>query len=177
MEENLIIYDRLERETEKAWAAFQYYRNLGSTRSHAKVADGLGKSKQMVYRWSRQHNWAQRVSQWDQRVEAVSTRQHLMDRQAARIRQLRIASKMQGLGEGQIDKHAELAETTDGPILEADKASKIAAEGIKIERLIHGEPTDINENRNTDIDWSRLDAEEIQVFKALVIKLKGNQDE
>lgn len=177
LEDNPIIYSRLEKETDKAWEAFQVYRDFGKKRSLAKVADKLNKSKTIIARWSTLYNWVNRISQFEQTVDSVSTRQALMDRQAARIRQLRIANKMQGLGESQIDKHAELAEKADAPILEADKASKIAAEGIKIERLIHGDPTEINENRNTDIDWSRLEAEEIKVFKALVIKLKGDQNE
>lgn len=176
-EEKVISYDRLEDETPKAWEAFQVFIELGDGRSKNQVGNRLGKSWTLIDRWAKKYHWEERIALWNRKVNGTVIRQRLLDKQAAKLRQLRIASKMQGLGEGQIDKHAELAKTTEGPILEADKASKIAAEGIKIERLIHGEPTDINENRNTDIDWSRLDAEEIQVFKALIIKLKGSQDD
>jgi hypothetical protein len=101
-----------------------------------------------------------------------------MDRQAARIRHLRSLRKQQDFAEDQIDKHIQRAEDLgDIHHVDADKAAKIENDAMKMERLIHGEPSEINENRNTDIDWSRLDAAEIKVFKALVIKLKGGEGE
>lgn len=175
--ENDIDCNRLEGESNICFDAYVLFRDAGKTRKQADIARKLNKSPSLVNRWARLYRWKERVSIWDQRVNAVATRQKLMDRQAARIKASRIANKMQDLGEGQIDKHIELAEKADGPTMEADKGSKIAAEGIKIRRLLDGDPTEINENRNTDIDWSRLEAEEIKIFKALVVKLKGESDD
>lgn len=173
-----IIYNRLEKETDKAWEAFQIYRDFGKKRSLSKVADKLNKSKTIIARWSTRNNWVNRISQYERTVDSVSSRQALMDRQAAKIRHLRALRKQQDLAEDQIEKYIDrAADNPDKPIIDADKAAKIENDAIKMERLIHGDPTDINENRNTDIDWSRLDAAEIKVFKALVIKLKGDSDD
>ncbi len=55
-------------ESPEAYAAFRAYRDLGSERSTAKVARKLGKSKQLMDRWSSRHGWVARAAAFDARV-------------------------------------------------------------------------------------------------------------
>ncbi len=56
-----LMFERQERESAKAFAAFKTYLELGPERSLAVVADKLGKSKTMIERWSRRFDWPARV--------------------------------------------------------------------------------------------------------------------
>jgi hypothetical protein len=48
-------------ESAKAFAAFSTYLNLGAQRSLEAVGRKLGKSKALMERWSKRHNWVARV--------------------------------------------------------------------------------------------------------------------
>jgi hypothetical protein len=54
-------FEQLPRESNKAFAAFKTYLDLGPQRSLALVADKVGKSKTMVERWSRRTDWPARI--------------------------------------------------------------------------------------------------------------------
>lgn len=55
-------FDRLPRESVKAYTAFRVYLDLGPQRSLAATAAQVGKSKRMMEKWSRRHGWSSRVS-------------------------------------------------------------------------------------------------------------------
>ncbi len=50
------------KESDKAFAAFSLYLNMGPERSLAAVAAKLGKSKTLMERWSHRHGWVDRVA-------------------------------------------------------------------------------------------------------------------
>ena len=54
-------FERLPKESAKAFAAFRAYLEMGPERSLAAVAARLGKSKVMMEKWSRRHRWVERV--------------------------------------------------------------------------------------------------------------------
>ena len=54
-------FEQKERESNKAFAAFSIYLNLGPERSLATVAKELGKSGTLLGRWSAKYDWAARV--------------------------------------------------------------------------------------------------------------------
>lgn len=58
-------WERQTGETAKAYRAFSIYRDQGSDRSLASVAQELGVSKQHIESWSRQNGWVERVTAWD----------------------------------------------------------------------------------------------------------------
>ncbi len=58
-------WERREVETDPAWAAFRAYRDMGLERSLAKVAEDLGKSLQLMERWSSKHRWVMRSTAFD----------------------------------------------------------------------------------------------------------------
>lgn len=61
----LELWDRREAESPEAFEAFRAYRDLGVGRSIRKVAEQLDKSRQLVGRWSADHDWVERAGAWD----------------------------------------------------------------------------------------------------------------
>ena len=57
-----LMFEQQPKESAKAFAAFKTYLDMGPERSLALVAAKLGKSKVMMERWSRKHDWGNRVS-------------------------------------------------------------------------------------------------------------------
>jgi hypothetical protein len=55
------IFERQERESAKAFAAFSVYLGLGSERSLEAVAQKVTKSSRLVKRWSSRWQWGERV--------------------------------------------------------------------------------------------------------------------
>lgn len=56
-----LAFERQEKESEKAFAAFSIYLSQGTGRSLAKVAAKLGRSKVMMEKWSRRWDWQGRL--------------------------------------------------------------------------------------------------------------------
>lgn len=56
-----LVFEQQPRESNKAFAAFKTYLDLGAERSLAVTADKLGKSKRMMEKWSRKFDWTARV--------------------------------------------------------------------------------------------------------------------
>jgi hypothetical protein len=57
-----LMFEQLPKESNKAFAAFRTYLDLGPQRSLATTAARLGKSKVMMERWSRKYDWCSRVA-------------------------------------------------------------------------------------------------------------------
>lgn len=57
-------------ESAQALEAFVCYRDLGAARSIVAVSQQLGKSKTIIDRWSRTHNWVERCRQHDEAIAA-----------------------------------------------------------------------------------------------------------
>ena len=56
-----MTFEQQERESDKAFAAFKTYLELGAERSLALAATKLGKSTTLMERWSRKFDWPARV--------------------------------------------------------------------------------------------------------------------
>jgi hypothetical protein len=56
-----MMFEQQERESNKAFAAFKIYLELGPERSLSAVAEKLGKSKTLIERWSGKYDWPARV--------------------------------------------------------------------------------------------------------------------
>jgi hypothetical protein len=64
-------WERQEGESPKAFHAFCLYKDAGSERSLTKVAQLLNVSKQLLGRWSSQHQWVRRALAWDDHQHRV----------------------------------------------------------------------------------------------------------
>jgi len=69
-------WERLETESEPAWAAFSAYRDMSPQRSTRVIAARLGKSTAIIQRWSSKHSWIRRVAAFDRRVDDRRRREH-----------------------------------------------------------------------------------------------------
>jgi hypothetical protein len=58
-------WERQPHDTDRAFEAFEVYRALGTSRSLAKAAERLGKSTQLLERWSKRDRWLERVYAYD----------------------------------------------------------------------------------------------------------------
>ncbi len=65
------LFEQQAKETTKAFEAFTIYLNLGPARSLAAVGRKVGKSKALMERWSKRHNWVVRVEAYVQHMAAM----------------------------------------------------------------------------------------------------------
>ncbi len=59
------LYERQDRETDRAWQAFQIYLSLGPSRTPGKTAKQLGVSRPTVNRWLYNFDWKSRAEAYD----------------------------------------------------------------------------------------------------------------
>jgi hypothetical protein len=59
-------------ESAPAFAAFKVYRDMGSSRSQVKVAEKLGKTRQLLSQWSMKHSWMARVRAWEREQDRLT---------------------------------------------------------------------------------------------------------
>lgn len=154
---------RAENESDPAHGAFLRYRDMGHERSLAKVARELGKSKQLMERWSRRWRWRQRVDAWQRdadvtlllaRNEEIRISSERQARQATTaitammLPHLALATRLREdpelvnlMATGSVDRLLSLAARTAGPIVSLMQA----------ERLARGEPTEIRHTRTEGV--------------------------
>ena len=61
-------WERQKGESAQAFEAFFLYLEMGADRSIRAVSQELGKSKTLIDRWSRTHNWVERCRAWDNQI-------------------------------------------------------------------------------------------------------------
>ena len=66
------LFEQQPRESAKAFAAFSLYLGLGDERSAQAVAHKLGKSDQLIRRWSAQHRWVGRVDAYAKHLAGIA---------------------------------------------------------------------------------------------------------
>ena len=159
-------WERQFDESRKAFEAFVVYRDMGPTRSQEKVARELGKSAQLMARWSSKWSWVERVMAW---VDE-------QDRQA-RLAQTEAVEKMN-------DRHAKMAAALTGKVVEKLQQvtpeeikkmnfvslSRLLEVGVKVERQARGEAGEIVNDRvdaEVDTPLSHLTTEELEELERI----------
>ena len=158
-------FEQQERESNRAFAAFRTYLELGPERSLATVAERVGKSKTMVERWSRRFDWPARV-------EAHAA--HVADAERRAIEALAVERAVEwdkvheAVKIAEWQRHKKLIALADEMIArwEKNKAKCGTLEGIarvlelatKLGRLAAGMPTEVKEVNTTvkatiDVEW------------------------
>ena len=66
-----LAFEQQRKESDKAFAAFSLYLSQGPERSLAKTAAKLGRSKVMMEKWSRKHDWLARVMAYNEHMALV----------------------------------------------------------------------------------------------------------
>lgn len=94
-------WERREGESAKAFEAFSVYLYMGTDRSLREVAEKLGKSRALIERWSRTHEWVKRATAYDDDVRRKAASQaHAQAIQKSRNmadRHIKIALEMQSV--------------------------------------------------------------------------------
>jgi len=75
-----MVFEQLPRESNKAFAAFKTYLDMGPARSLAAVCDKLGKHRTQLERWSRKFDWHGRVTARDAHLAELE--RHAIERLA-----------------------------------------------------------------------------------------------
>jgi hypothetical protein len=84
-------WDPQSGEGSQAFAAFRAYLELGAARSIPRAARTIGKSSQLLHRWSTQHGWVKRALAWDAHLAQQRDESKAADRRELVRRRLRRA--------------------------------------------------------------------------------------
>ena len=178
-----LVFEQQARESNKAFAAFKTYLELGPERSLVTVAERVGKSKTMMERWSRRFDWPARV-------EAHAA--HLAEAERKAIEGLALEKAVEwhkvheAVKVAEWQRHKKLIALADEMIArwEKNKAKCGTLEGIarllelatKLGRLAAGMPTEVKEVNTTvkatiDMEW------EIAIRKAYGPRIEDRKAE
>lgn len=139
-------YERQKGETKKAYEAFTIYRDLGIDRSIRKVAQKLGKSQQLMSRWSSQYNWVERAQAYDDEMDRLAILENEKERKEMLKEHNSIARKF-------LEKVKQGADAVKPETMTPNELAKWLEIAVKIERLSRGESTDISEiNHSGEVD-------------------------
>ena len=173
------MFEQLDRESDKAFAAFKTYLELGAQRSLARVAAEHRKSKTLMEQWSRRHSWTARIQAHSAHVAGVERQaieslamEKAVDwskvHEAVRVAEWQRHKKLIALADEMIarwEKNTAKCGTLEGIARVLDLATKLG-------RLAAGMPTEVKEVNTTlkatiDVDW------EIAIRKAYGQKAEG----
>ncbi len=159
------------RESSQSLEAFTLYRDMGSERSTAKVAQQCSKNKSLIDRWSGQHAWVERVRQHDEAIaaEAAERDKHARLTEADTLRRARfnIAQTEQVI----VLKWLQCV-AADPKAIAALKAGEVVAlaKGAQdTQRIEHGEATD---QTRTQVQWEML-SDDALLARARALGLAG----
>ncbi|MEU5931138.1 hypothetical protein [Micromonospora sp. NPDC047187] len=94
-EPEVLPWDRQRREPEKAYGYFLLYRDLGRTRTVAKAATEVNKSRDYLHKLASTLRWVQRARTWDREEDRLYTEGLAEHRRDMARRHARIASALQ----------------------------------------------------------------------------------
>jgi len=120
-------WDKLPKESSKAFAAFQLYRNQGQNRSITKVSQTLKKSRSLIQRWSKKYNWIPRVNAWERFLDKYIQECRKDEIEKMNQRQIQTANLIRDLAKKKLDgiKNPEKELTIPETIRLLDLAYKI----------------------------------------------------
>ena len=91
MTSSRLPWERVPYESRQAYEAFCGYRDMGSSRSLAKVGTQLGKSNTLPERWSSRWSWVLRAQQYDDDLEGRARLDREQEIKDTRQRHLQVA--------------------------------------------------------------------------------------
>jgi hypothetical protein len=136
-------WERQTKETGQAFAAFIEYRKMGVDRSLRKLSPLQKRSETILTKWCKHWNWVKRVAaaeaDEDRRLRDLEI-QALHD---MRKRHLGFSQGMQKIGQYKIKVVLDAIAAGQNPEVPLDLATKLLEIGMKLERLLRGEPDTI----------------------------------
>ena len=138
-------WDRRPEETTKAYEAFCTYRDMGPSRSLAKVAEKLSKSEQIMKRWSSANDWVKRAAKWDDEQDRIE-REIAQKEQAKAIRDMR--KRHADLATAMLIKSAKALQRIPDDEIKASDISRMVDVASKLERISRGDVGEVVEERD-----------------------------
>lgn len=126
-------WDRDPNESDQAWVAFRYYRDIGpEVRGYGMAARDLGHNESTTSRWCTKHRWQDRAAAWDAHLDRIAQRAFEAEAMSMGKRHAHIGMKLQTLGSERIVEYAERAELKG--TITVREALEITKTGVAIER-------------------------------------------
>jgi len=133
-------WERRVDESAQSHRAFITYRELGAERTVGQAAAALGKSRGMLYRWSRRHQWRERAFVWDLEQQRETDAALRAARQQALERQVQDADRLQRLAMARLGKAVRRdpvsGELELDPEVTVQDAVRVYRLGLEIERSL-----------------------------------------
>jgi hypothetical protein len=149
-------WEQQPEETQEAFEAFQLYRNMGLERGISKVAQMLGKSDSLMYRWKYKWRWTERARLWDMDIDRELRGALIKESVESRKKMIKFGRQLTSLSMVRLNKMTETQDKDKSkPILTPEDMLKYAEMGFRLERLGLGESTDnikIDEVKVVDIN-------------------------
>ncbi|MCD6161328.1 MAG: hypothetical protein J7K40_02820 [candidate division Zixibacteria bacterium] len=139
-EEMAFPWDRQIGEPIGAYRLFCGYRDLGRTRSIAKIAELQSKRPETVHATAGKYQWRKRADAYDVYMDKIMRVRLEEEIVHARIRQQVLGANMQELAQAGVTKIMESGEVND---LRPLDVARLADVGSKIENLAVGRPSEI----------------------------------
>lgn len=134
-------WERQQSETSKAYEAFCIYRDLGPSRSIAKVGERLGKNTVTLERWSSRNDWVKRSTAWDEEQDRIAREAQLGEIKKMRKRHADLANAM-------LVKAARALQRIPEDEIKAGDVSRMVETASRLERLSRGDVGDVIEERD-----------------------------
>lgn len=138
-------WERQPKEKPKPFEAFCIYRDMGIERSIRKVAANVGKSDTLIGRWSKENNWVERVTAWDDEQERIQ-REIAQKEQAREIRKMR--KKHADLASAMLIKATKALARIPDDEIKAGDLTRMVDVAAKLERISRGDVGEVVEERN-----------------------------
>jgi hypothetical protein len=165
-------WERLEKEGEKPFAYFLWFRDhsngRGQERSIDKTAEHFGKSPRTLYHYSRDFRWIERAKAWDDRIAQAQDKAVITAAEKLTAEHLKSLSLLRALGNTTIARALKAAQANEKKLPSTVREGIAALErAVTLERLVTGEATSRTEE---SLDTSKLSPEDAATLLELLKK-------
>jgi hypothetical protein len=169
------LYERLDSETDKAWAAFQTYRDMSPYRRGIEALYEEYKATQLV-EWRREYQWEARATEWDRVRDKATRRAELEIISAIRKQSFEVARDLIAYTSVQVEcKMDECFDADEGKFKSNANLRDLTnclSETNKLINLLIGQPTEIIKTNKDKQDLTGMSAEELMKLRELQQKVK-----
>jgi hypothetical protein len=177
-DQNMYSWHKLSKETNKAFAAFEVFRDLGNKRSIKKITELSHSDYEEISAWSEKFNWLQRTIDYDLFIGNTSpAKENIKDASGQKI-----ISKLQDLLDFNLEK-LDLLSLSNSEINDLDSIKIIDSYHKSIMQLrksineLHeeGESTTIDEFDSEALDFLRRDDNSNAMLDSILQNLSEEQ--
>lgn len=171
-EQAVLPWDRQDDEPEKAYSYFALYRDLGRTRTVAKAAAEVHKSRDYLHKLASTWRWVQRAQAWDREQDRLYSEGLAERRRDMAERHARIASALQA-------KIVARLQSLDPAALTPNDIARWLEVATRVERLALGLPDSTTAHTGPDggpiqAEVSQMSEEQrAEFFRALIAEAQS----